>query len=372
MSRWIERGARHAPALAVPGMLLVRIALVSLVAMAATGPALAAAATDATAGARTALGRAATPAEVRAWDIDVRGDFQGLPRGQGSVAQGQQVWDGKCAACHGEFGESNDVFSPLVGGTSADDIRRGRVAALTGNQPYRTTLMKVSTVSTLWDYIRRAMPWNAPKSLSTDEVYAVTAYLLNLGDIVPADFVLSDTSIAEAQQRMPNRNGMTTAHGMWPGRGRPDTHNTACMRDCQASVTLLSSLPDYARDAHGDLARQQRGFGPTRGLHTAPAGASAAMAGAVDGTAPAAPASPVDALASRYQCVACHAAGHKLVGPSFADIARRYHGQDAAATLARKVRDGGRGAWGSLPMPPQAQVPEADLQALVGWILQAK
>src|SRR5512145_2395114 len=165
------------------------------------------------------IGREATPKEVAAWDIDVRPDFKGLPAGSGSVAQGMEVWEGKCASCHGVFGESNQTFSPLVGGTTAQDIQTGRVARLDDpGFPGRTTLMKVSTLSTLWDYINRAMPWTAPKSLSTEEVYAVTAFLLNLGGIVPDDFVLSDKNIAEVQKRMPNRNGMTTNHAMWPGK----------------------------------------------------------------------------------------------------------------------------------------------------------
>ena len=146
------------------------------------------------------IGRPATPKEVQAWDIDVRPDFKGLPKGSGSVAQGQDLWEAKCAGCHGIFGESNEVFMPLVGGTTAEDVKTGRVARLNDPAfPGRTTLMKVSTVSTLWDYIRRAMPWTAPKSLSVDEVYAVTAFLLNLGGIVPDDFVLSERTMAQAQ-----------------------------------------------------------------------------------------------------------------------------------------------------------------------------
>ena len=110
------------------------------------------------------IGREATPREVAAWDIDVRPDFKGLPAGAGSVAKGQDVWEGKCASCHGVFGEANDVFSPLVGGTTAEDIKTGHVARLLDRGfPARTTLMKVATLSTLWDYIHRAMPWNAPK-----------------------------------------------------------------------------------------------------------------------------------------------------------------------------------------------------------------
>ncbi|WP_427311776.1 c-type cytochrome [Cupriavidus sp. H39] len=339
----------------------LRIAAAALLLVAGAAPAAAG-----TADARAALGRTATPAEVAAWDIDVRPDFQGLPKGSGTVAQGQKVWDGKCASCHGDFGESNEVFTPLVGGTTAEDIRRGRVAGMTGNQPYRTTLMKVSTVSTLWDYIHRAMPWNAPKSLSVNEVYAVTAYLLNLGEIVPADFTLSDANISEVQRRMPNRAGMTTDHGLWPGRGRPDTRNTACMARCADQVAIASSMPDHARDAHGDLAQQQRAFGPVRGIA---AGGAATGSGA--SVAPAAPA-PGARLASQYQCVACHAMDRKLVGPSFADIAGKYKGQDAHAALARKVKAGGQGAWGAVPMPPQPQIPDSDVQAMVGWILEAK
>lgn len=319
-----------------------------------------------TADARAALGRTATPAEVAAWDIDVRPDFQGLPRGSGTVAQGQKVWDGKCALCHGDFGESNEVFTPLVGGTTAEDIRRGRVAGMTGNQPYRTTLMKVSTVSTLWDYIHRAMPWNAPKSLSVGDVYAVTAYMLHLGEVVPADFTLSDANIAEIQRRMPNRDGMTTGHGLWPGRGRPDTRNTACMKDCAGKVAITSSIPDYARDAHGELAQQQRSFGPVRGVA---AGNTVSKSAA---SAPSEPAAPGARLTSQYQCMACHAMDRKLVGPSFADIAGKYKGQDAHGALARKVKAGGQGAWGSVPMPAQPQIPDSDVQAMVGWILEAK
>src|SRR5688572_20913635 len=154
------------------------------------------------------IGRAATPAELAAWDTDVRADFKGLPKGAGSVAQGQALWEDQCASCHGVFGESNQVFQPIVGGTSVHDVTSGMSARLTdASFPGRTTLMKLPTLSTLWDYVYRAMPWNAPKSLSPDQVYAVVAYMLNLGGVVPDDFVLSDATMAQAQARLPNRNG---------------------------------------------------------------------------------------------------------------------------------------------------------------------
>src|SRR5688500_13442245 len=171
--------------------------------------------------------RPATPAEIKAWDIDVRPDFKGLPPGSGSVEKGQKVWDEKCASCHGTCGESNEVFTPLVGGTTAADIKTGRVGTLVSGDVARTTLMKLAALATLWDYINRAMPWNAPKTLTTEEVYAVVAYLLNLGDIVPADFVLSDANIAEVQQRLPNRNGMTRNHGLLDVKGKAEGAHVA-------------------------------------------------------------------------------------------------------------------------------------------------
>ena len=99
------------------------------------------------------MGRPATPAEVKAWDIDVRPDFKGLPKGQGSVRQGEVLWEAQCASCHGTFGESSDIFTPIAGGTTAEDIKAGRVANLMpgANQPLRTAFMKMSSLSTLWD-----------------------------------------------------------------------------------------------------------------------------------------------------------------------------------------------------------------------------
>ena len=84
------------------------------------------------------LGRAATPAEIQAWDIDVRPDFAGLPPGSGSVAHGQKIWESKCAGCHGTFGESNEMFPPIVGGTMAQDVKTGRVEALSRPDTGRT------------------------------------------------------------------------------------------------------------------------------------------------------------------------------------------------------------------------------------------
>jgi cytochrome c len=318
-------------------------------------------------GAYPGVGRAATASEVAAWDIDVRPDFKGLPKGSGSVAQGQDIWEAKCASCHGVFGEANQVFSPLVGGTTADDVKTGRVARLNDTTfPGRTTLMKVSTLSTLWDYINRAMPWNAPKSLSSDEVYAVTAYLLNMGSIVPDNYVLSDANMPATQQLLPNRNGVSSAHGLWPGKGmgnggKPDVKAVACMTNCEPEPKVASFLPDFARNNHGNLAEQQRIVGPQRGANTA--GPSAAVAPRADSTATVAL-----ALAQKNNCMACHGIDSRIVGPAFREVAGKYAGRDdAEAYLAGKIKSGGQGTWGAIPMPPQT-LADSELKALAQWL----
>ena len=319
------------------------------------------------------VGRAATPKELAAWDIDVRPDFKGLPPGSGSVAQGQDVWEAKCASCHGVFGESNQVFNPLVGGTTGQDVKTGRVARLTdAAYPTRTTLMKVATLSTLWDYINRAMPWNQPKSLTPDEVYAVTAYLLNLGNVVPDNFTLSDRNMAEAQARLPNRQGMSTAHALWPGRElgglpKPDVTGSRCMRDCPGAITVTSALPDFARNQHGNLAEQNRAVGPQRGADTSQPEARPGLAPPLLTVAKAAlpEAKSALALAGKNACTACHGLAQKMVGPSFTDIGRKYPGQ--IDYLAVKIKSGGVGLWGPITMPAQT-LSEAEAKTIAIWL----
>lgn len=361
------------------------------------------------------IGRAATPAEIQAWDIDVRPDFKGLPVGSGTVEQGSAIWDSTCASCHGTFAESNSVFTAIVGGTTEEDIKTGHVASLLSNtQPVRTTFMKVDTISTLWDYIHRAMPWNKPKSLKPDDVYAVLAYLLNLAEIVPSDFTLSNKNIAQVQEKMPNRNGMVFWKGLWEVDGKPDTHNTACMKNCAKSVEISSSIPEHARDMNGNLAAQMRIVGPVRGVDTikpALTGTAASNAATVKadaretlaflakGSKAAAGNSKADAYSAKVNaksnaaaattqtsstvngaqamallnsnaCLSCHAVDTKRVGPSFHDIAEKYKGNsDALGKLTSKVREGGSGVWGAIPMPPHPNVDQADAKYMVEWIL---
>ena len=307
------------------------------------------------------LGRVATDAEVAAWDIDVRPDFKGLPAGSGSVEDGEAIWLDKCAVCHGDFGDSNEVFSPLVlGSITPEDMESGRVAALTDAAVVRTTLMKVATLSTIWDYINRAMPWNAPKSLKVDEVYALTAYLLHLGYIVEYDFILSNENINDVQAQMPNRNGMTTDHGLWSVDGTPDVVGSGCTSGCTVDTTVTSFIPAYAMNAHGNLKDQVRDYGPFPGIQTAP------ESDAAEDAAPA-NAMPEQALL-RNGCTGCHKQEGQLVGPSFNDIMARYKGQDAVEYLKGKVKNGGSGVWGSMAMPPMSQVDDSALQTIAEWL----
>jgi cytochrome c len=287
------------------------------------------------------FGKPASAAEIAGWDIDVRPDGKGLPPGRGSVAQGQAIYDAKCASCHGTFGESNDYMA-LAGG----------VGSLASDQPMRTTGSKLNHATTLWDYIHRAMPFQNPKSLQADEVYALTAYILNLNDIVPADAVLDQASIVAL--KLPNRDGFTTDHGLGRRGGRPDTRNVACMRDCAGPPKLSSEIPEHARDAHGNLSEQLRGIGPVAA--SAPATSSTAASG-------------TPALARSAGCLACHGIGNRIVGPGFREVAARYAGQAGVdGMLAGRIRQGGSGNWGSVAMPAHPQLSEADARTLARWI----
>jgi cytochrome c len=235
--------------------------------------------------------------------------------------------------------------------------------------------MKVPTVSTLWDYIYRAMPWNAPRSLTPDETYALVAFILSLGEIVPDDYVLSNSNIAEVQKKMPNRNGMIRNHGFWSVNGKPDINSPACMNNCVKFVQIGSTLPDFARNAHGNIAEQNRLYGPYRGSDSTkppiaklPGSTGEGLAHAAE-THAASTKGPA-ALFKNENCGACHAPNAKLVGPSITNISAKYQGQGGAVDqLMAKVKNGGAGVWGSIPMPPQSQLSDEDRKTLVVWVL---
>ena len=141
----------------------------------------------------------ATPAEIAAWDLDVNPAGEGLPPGSGTPASGANVWASRCAACHGERGEGNERYPRLVGREPEEGFPFGRqlrhVRTVGNYWPYATTL---------YDYIRRAMPPTAPGSLQPDEIYGVVAWLLAENRIVPADAVIDARTLP--QVRMPARD----------------------------------------------------------------------------------------------------------------------------------------------------------------------
>src|ERR1700677_1720045 len=158
------------------------------------------------------IGRAATPVEIAGWNIDIDRYGNNLPSGTGSVGHGREVFDQQCAACHGAKGEGG-VGDRLVGG-------QGTLA----------TAKPVKPVGSYWpyppplfDYIRRAMPQNAPQSLSNEDVYAVSAFILYLNGLLPADATLDARTLSAI--KMPNR-------GMFTEDPRPDVKNPACVTGC--------------------------------------------------------------------------------------------------------------------------------------------
>lgn len=144
---------------------------------------------EASAAGKYGLGRLATPDEVKAWDIDVRPDGQGLPEGKGSVEQGEELFLDNCASCHGDFGEGVGRWPVLSGGQGS----------LEDERPEKTIGSYWPFASTVFDYINRAMPFGAAQTLEPDEVYAITAYLLNMNDVVDDDFELSHENFTEVK-----------------------------------------------------------------------------------------------------------------------------------------------------------------------------
>jgi cytochrome c553 len=161
------------------------------------------------------FGQPVSEADLGAWNIDVRTtDGLGLPPGRGSVAEGRQIYAAKCAACHGPDAKGGPVYGTMVGGVGSF---KGAPRVLTPGSMYPYAPI-------LFDYIRRSMPMDRPQTMSADEVYAVSAYLLNLNGLVPADAVMDAQSMPRVQ--MPNRDGFLLDD-------RPDTQAVRCMTNCK-------------------------------------------------------------------------------------------------------------------------------------------
>lgn len=172
------------------------------------------------------LGRPALAEEIKAWDTDVRPDGQGLPVGNGTVKQGDDIFQAQCAACHGEFGQGVGRWPAIAGGEGT----------LKADRPDKTVGSFWPDLSTVFDYIQRAMPYGNAQSLSNDEVYALTAYILNMNDIVKDEnFELNEKNFTSI--KMPNADAFfdddrETAEKQFWG-------NEPCMKNCRSAPKVI-------------------------------------------------------------------------------------------------------------------------------------
>jgi mono/diheme cytochrome c family protein len=151
------------------------------------------------------LGKNPDPQLLKSWDVSIPPDGSGLPPGSGSVSEGANIFEAKCIMCHG----------PAGGGKPADQLTGG-VGTLASAHPVKTVASFWPYATTLFDYIRRAMPLTSPRSLEPNEVYALCAYLLSIDGIVPRNAVLDARALAKI--KMPNRNGFQP---LWNNAGAP-------------------------------------------------------------------------------------------------------------------------------------------------------
>lgn len=294
------------------------------------------------------LGRKATAAEIAGWNIDVRPDGKGLPPGSGTVDQGETVYETHCAMCHGTFGESNEYMS------------------LTGIPA------KLNHATTLFDYINRAMPFPHSKSLTPDQVYAAVAYVLNLNNLVDSNFVASRKTLPGL--KLPALPKMKPYPPMMHVHGKGDVHNTACMRDCVKNVKITGSLPKgFVKNLYGDISDNFRGLETMNERQPPQDELPAGSDTRIPAKGSTAAANPVPKLLHKYACTACHGIDHKIVGPAFDEVAAHYQGNPkAVAHLLHKIRHGGSGVWGQVPMPPQAGPSDKELSEIVHWVLSRK
>ncbi len=172
------------------------------------------------------LGRTPSEAEIAEWDIDIRPDGKGLPKGSGTPEEGEAIYVEKCASCHGDFAEGAGRYPALMGG-------QGTLAT---DEPVKTIGSYWPFASTVWDYVHRAMPFGNAQSLTDDETYALTAYLLNANDLIPYDHTLNQDNFADVT--MPNEDGFHR-------KERPEFPDyEACMQDCKDSVEIIGRATD--------------------------------------------------------------------------------------------------------------------------------
>lgn len=293
------------------------------------------------------LGREATAEEIAGWNIDVRPDGQGLPEGSGTALDGEAIFVERCAACHGEFGEAVGRYPVLMGGEDS----------LASHDPVKTVGSYWPYATTLWDYIYRAMPFGQAQTLSADETYAITAYLLNLNDVVDEDTVLDAESLAKIE--MPNRDGFVTDP-------RPDTPGAApCMKDCKAEVeiTMRARILDVTPE-------QENRQGGTAGESGAPGTAEQPAAMAATAPQPAEVETALDPSLVKQgekvfkKCKTCHQVGDNAkhrVGPHLNKLFGRVAGSAKGFRYSKAMKTKGTDglAWEAETLKAFLQAPRS-------------
>jgi len=260
------------------------------------------------------LGRPALPEEIAAWDLDVQPDGSGLPEGSGSVADGEMLFSDNCAFCHGEFAEGVGNWPELAGGEGT----------LADRDPVKTVGSYWPYLSTVWDYVHRSMPYGAAQTLTEDEVYAITAYILYSNYLVEDDFVLSNENFLEVE--MPNADGFIV-----DDREEVESHfwrAEPCMENCKDAVeiTMRAAVLDVTPEENGEEEGADSAAAETETEET-----SEMAAEEVVETAPA----PDPELVAQGEkvfrkCKACHQVGEgakNRVGPLLNDIMGQPAGQ---------------------------------------------
>ena len=176
------------------------------------------------------IGKIATKIEIAGWDIDVRPDGVGAPKGSGNAIDGEEIYINRCASCHGDFGEGVDRWPALVGGDGT----------LASHDPEKTTGSYWPYASTIFDYVYRSMPFGEAQTLTHDETYKIVAYLLNMNEIIDENFVLSEKNIGKI--KMPNASGFSLPDP------RPDVtkykDGQPCMKNCNVPLKIIGKARD--------------------------------------------------------------------------------------------------------------------------------
>lgn len=292
------------------------------------------------------LGRPALPEEIAAWDMTVLPDGTGLRPGSGDVLTGEEVFAEKCAACHGEFAEGLDSWPVLAGGEGS----------LHDPRPVKTIGSYWPHLSTVWDYVHRSMPFGQAQTVTVDETYAITAFLLYSNGLVDEDFTLTEKNFTEVA--MPNAEGFRPDDR--PQAEYPVFSAAPCMENCRAEPVQITKKATDLKVTPTDPDGKPAGTLPPLTLAEAEAAAPAEPVEAATEAEPAAAAeaeAPVAVAAADpdlmaagekvfKKCAACHKVGEGAkngTGPQLNAIVGRVAGTAEGFKYSKPMVDAGAG-----------------------------